>query len=610
MPEILDGRYVLREEHQSGGMATIYKARRIDNDELVAIKRFDKGKHLPEFEAEAYRREVEALQNLQHPNILRIIEHGEDPNRKPYLVLEWMPNDLVSLRDRGSTAFDGWDDFADQVALPLLEALAHAHANSFCHRDVKPANVLIAEDGQVKLADFGISKLKRCLQPRITLNEFASRPYAPAERDEEGLTYSSDVYAFGVVCLWALSDSALQTSADIGPALASIDVVPEIREILGACVHRDPAQRPRTAGVVSHELARVQAERRAVWAAKARKHCRIRLTHTAMLTVGDLIQSQDESTIKHFVDGDINDSSTISPFYARKGTPEERLIPDQYFVCGARIAYQIGIDDKNAKQFVVIKAIPGDAWRLQQMKQEGLPMPVTFDLSLRVGSTPAKDIVPLLAQALLEFEEEKKREYTRTAEESLFAGCANYWTQSRPSSVSRLPPSCINPLRFKATFSLCKRPVTSRALRWSRRESSKRTGNVSGAPFIKSTETASSSTVPNPTSQTRQSAAGRVSIPVQTTFNSIASAQPLKSCAVGRRPGPISGHSFSTHRFVVLPRRSVASSVSRTHTSSRPYQPPWARPTSYSSKALPAPGRPSSSSISSERHSGGNARPE
>ena len=181
MAEILDGRYVLREEHQSGGMASIYKARRLDNDELVAIKRFDKDKHLPELEAEAYRRELEALQNLRHPNIVRIIEHGEDSNRRPYLALEWVPNDLVSSRDRGSTAFDGWDDFAEQVGLPLLEGLAHAHANSYCHRDVKPANVLIADDGQVKLADFGISKLKRCLQPRITLSEFASPPYAPRE---------------------------------------------------------------------------------------------------------------------------------------------------------------------------------------------------------------------------------------------------------------------------------------------------------------------------------------------------------------------------------------------------------------------------------------------
>jgi serine/threonine protein kinase len=422
MPEILDDRYLLREEHQSGGMATIYRAIRLDNDGLVAIKRFDREKHLPKIEAEAYRREVEALQNLQHPNILRIIEHGEDSNRRPYLVLEWMPNDLVSLRERGSTAFDGWDDFADQIALPLLEALAHAHAQSYCHRDVKPANVLIADDGQVKLADFGISKLKRCLQPRITLNEFASRPYAPPERDVLEFSYSSDVYAFGVLCLWALSDKAILTSDDVACALTSIDVVPGVREILARCVHRDPTQRPRTAGVLAHELSRVQAERRAVWALKDKKHCRVNLSRGSMATLGDFIQSHDESKIRRFVEGDINDCSTIGPFYARKGTPEERLIPDQYFVCGARIAYQIGLDDNKGSQFIAIKVLTGDPWRLQQMKRESLPTPVTFDFTVRVGATPAKDIVPLLAQALMEFEEEKRRESSMQAEESLFTG--------------------------------------------------------------------------------------------------------------------------------------------------------------------------------------------
>src|SRR5262245_16265717 len=179
--EILLGRYAIQQEHQAGGMASIYKARDLETDEIVAIKRFDRDLHLPELEAEAYRREVEALRNLSHPNILRILDQAEDDRQRPFLVLEWMSHDLVEHKRRGSTAFHGWDDFADQIAIPLADALAHAHANGYCHRDVKPANILISEDGKVKLADFGISKLKRCLQPRITLNECISRPFAPSK---------------------------------------------------------------------------------------------------------------------------------------------------------------------------------------------------------------------------------------------------------------------------------------------------------------------------------------------------------------------------------------------------------------------------------------------
>lgn len=145
--EILRDRYLLLQLHQAGGMASIYKARDIDRDEIVAVKRFDRDAHLPEIEAEAFRRDVAALRNLSHPNILRILDQGEDERGKPFLVLEWMSHDLVEHRRRNASAFNGWDDFAEQVALPLLDALARTHANSIAHRDVKPANVLVADDG-------------------------------------------------------------------------------------------------------------------------------------------------------------------------------------------------------------------------------------------------------------------------------------------------------------------------------------------------------------------------------------------------------------------------------------------------------------------------------
>jgi serine/threonine protein kinase len=200
-PDVLADRYVLKNLHQEGGMASVYQARDIVSDELVAVKRFDKTKYLPEIEAEAYRREVEALQNLRHPNILKIRDHGKDRDGRPFLVLDWMKHDLVEHRRLGASAFDGWDDFADQVLLPIIDALAHAHSNGYCHRDVKPANVLIAEkDGVItpQLADFGISKLKRCLHPRITLNEFMSRPYSPPEPDDNAFSYARDVFGVAV----------------------------------------------------------------------------------------------------------------------------------------------------------------------------------------------------------------------------------------------------------------------------------------------------------------------------------------------------------------------------------------------------------------------------
>lgn len=424
-PEILASRYALLQQHQAGGMASIYKARDLIRDVLVAVKRFDRDQHLPTLEAEAYRREVEALRNLNHPNILRILDQGEDDRKRPYLVLEWMSHDLVEHRQRGSEAFNGWDDFADLVAMPLLTALAHAHANSFCHRDVKPANVLIADDGTVKLADFGISKLKRSLQPRITLNEFISRPYAPPEPDDGAHSYARDVYGFGVLCLWALSDKPLQDASDVATALETVDVIKEVRAVLARCVSSDPSSRPETAGVLAHELARIQATRTQVWAVQQRKRCRVRLTHAARLDIGQQIDQNDEGAIQRFAEQDMNDDATVDYAFANYGRPDERKISGQYYVHGGRLSYQIAADNRGGDDLVVIRAQARDPHWLLRKKAETLASPLTFDVVPRKGGIRGIEATNLLEEALSNFNLQRRKDIEEEAADELFATWGN-----------------------------------------------------------------------------------------------------------------------------------------------------------------------------------------
>jgi AAA domain/Protein kinase domain len=419
--DIILDRYWLLDAPLAGGMASIYKARDLENDELVAIKRFDRDKLLPELEAEAFRREVEALRNLIHPNILKIRDSGEDGHGRPFLVLEWMSHDLVEHRRRGATAFNGWDDFADQIALPLVEGLAHAHANGYCHRDVKPANVLVAHDGTVKLADFGISKLKRCLQPRITLNEFVSRPYAPPEPDEGAYSYARDVFGFAVLCLWALSDQPVREYEHLVPALEQLNVVPDVRQILDRCLSADPKARPQTAGVLSHELARIQLRRRQVWAAQDRKHCRARLTKRAGEIVAEQTGTNDEGAVQKFVEQDMNDEATIARFYSNRGTAQERVVQDSYYVYGTQFSYQIAKDNRGGDDFAVVGVRAWEPHRILQLKEGTLPSPLTFDVVARPGAIKVKEAVKLLEEALAAFEEQKEREEAKEAGEALFA---------------------------------------------------------------------------------------------------------------------------------------------------------------------------------------------
>jgi serine/threonine protein kinase len=443
--ELLLGRYAIVDDHQTGGMASIYKARDLENDAPVAIKRFDRDKHLPELEAEAYRREVEALRDLSHPHILRILDHAEDDHGRPFLVLEWMSLDLVEYKRQGASAFNGWDDFADQVALPLVDALAFIHANSYCHRDVKPANILVADTGTVKLADFGIAKLKRSLQPRVTLSEFISKPFAPPEPDDGAFSYSRDIYAFAVVCLWALHDGPIQEYADLPPALANLNVVKDVKDILTRCLSDDPRQRHQTAGVLAHELARVQAKRRQVWITQQRKHCRARMAPAVSAAISQHLQSDDQRAVFKFTEQDINDEATVARAYSGRGTPSERLIPDQFYVYGSRFTYKIAPDGRNEKQMVLISAQAWDADRLQKFKETGLPSPLTFDIVVRPGAIGAKGAVELLDSSLREFEERIQLAAALDEQDALFHGWSNVLDASSTFERERCAP-----LRFVA----------------------------------------------------------------------------------------------------------------------------------------------------------------
>ncbi len=206
---LINGQYAVGPKPRTGGMAEVYQASDVlAGGRQVAVKLFKHGlvdeKHI----AESFKRETQALQELKHDSIVELLDAGIDPGTGHYfLVLEWMEKDLSALLKESPP--DGWDSFWQAIARPILEALAFAHSRNCIHRDLKPSNILIDSDGQPKLADFGISKLKRDLQPGITLADFASRPFTPPEYDDGSYSYTRDVFSLGVAVLNCLTNVKL-----------------------------------------------------------------------------------------------------------------------------------------------------------------------------------------------------------------------------------------------------------------------------------------------------------------------------------------------------------------------------------------------------------------
>jgi hypothetical protein len=148
------GRYRVIEKLGEGGMATVYKALDIRLDRLVALKviRMDRdssGDFIKRFE-----REAKALAKLSHPNIVHVNEYGEFEGI-PFIVMDFVPNG--TLKQRMGKPIP-WME-AIRFIIPIANALDYAHKHSVIHRDVKPANILITENGAPMLSDFGLAKI-------------------------------------------------------------------------------------------------------------------------------------------------------------------------------------------------------------------------------------------------------------------------------------------------------------------------------------------------------------------------------------------------------------------------------------------------------------------
>jgi hypothetical protein len=248
----------MTDDERIGGQAKIVKATDGTDGARVALKLISR-RDADETQRVFFRREVDALYLLDHPNIVSLRDFGEDDDADAfYLAMPWFDRNLLDVLPKDGDL--GWDDFAEQWGLPLVEALAHAHQRDVVHRDVKPANILIAEDGTPKLADFGISKIRRQIISELTLVEHFSRPYAPP--DIQGMASASrDVWGFAATALRCLTDGPFDDYPDIPVALAEIDVPPQVHDLLTQCTSHDPLARPQNAVVLCSRLREIQSLR-------------------------------------------------------------------------------------------------------------------------------------------------------------------------------------------------------------------------------------------------------------------------------------------------------------------------------------------------------------
>jgi serine/threonine-protein kinase len=272
---VLDGRYRIAARIARGGMASVYRAHDQRLDRTVAIKVMHAG--LGDVHGDdgafvaRFVREARAAARLAHPHVVAVYDQGEDDGIV-FLAMEYVPGH--TLRDTVGAEAPMTPRKALAVMEPVLSALAAAHRAGLVHRDVKPENVLISADGRtIKVADFGLARaVSSQTQHTSTGVLIGTVSYLAPELVTGGSADArADVYAAGVLLYELLTGHkphAGETPIQVAYKHVHADVPPPSREVPGIPAYvdalvarataRDPELRPVDAGVLLHQLRRVQ----------------------------------------------------------------------------------------------------------------------------------------------------------------------------------------------------------------------------------------------------------------------------------------------------------------------------------------------------------------
>lgn len=269
---LLDGRYRVEARIAVGGMATVYRAMDTRLDRVLALKVMHPSLAADEAFVERFIREAKSAARLDHPNVVSVFDQGTD-GHYVYLAMEYVAGCTLRdvLRERGALQ----PRAALDIAEPVLAALGAAHRAGLVHRDMKPENVLIGDDGRVKVADFGLVRAVDTKTTTSTGAVLGTVSYlAPEQLADGAVDPRADVYACGVVLYEMLTGSKPHTGETAAqvlyqhlhenvppPSAAVPGLAAELDAAVASATARDPQLRPADAVAL---LGRVRAVRAAL----------------------------------------------------------------------------------------------------------------------------------------------------------------------------------------------------------------------------------------------------------------------------------------------------------------------------------------------------------
>jgi serine/threonine-protein kinase len=257
--DLVAGRYRVERPLGHGAMATVDLARDVELDRPVALKRLAENRARDDELRKRFVREARLAGQLADPHIVRVYDVGEDGGR-PFIAMEYVEGETLAelLARNGALPADE----AVQLGVQLCQGLAAVHRAGLVHRDVKPQNLLLRNDGQLKIGDFGIALGADGTRLTVAGTVLGTAAYlAPEQARGEDVTAAADIYATGAVLYELLAGRPPRTPATLADLVDPAEIEPpagappDVARIVMACLSADPRDRPPSAADVAHSLA-------------------------------------------------------------------------------------------------------------------------------------------------------------------------------------------------------------------------------------------------------------------------------------------------------------------------------------------------------------------
>ncbi|MBF8982197.1 Stk1 family PASTA domain-containing Ser/Thr kinase [Lutibacter sp. B2] len=263
---ILGNRYEIIEKIGGGGMALVYKAKCNLLNRYVAVKVLRAEFTSDDEFISSFKNESQAAASLSHPNIVNIYDVGNGENDLYYIVMEYVKGKTLKqiIKEEAPLSIEKLIEIGKQISL----ALEHAHSNHIVHRDIKPHNILVTEDGRAKVTDFGIARAVTSSTVTNTGNIIGSVHYFSPEQARGGyINEKSDLYSLGIV-LYEMATGMLPFEGEkpisialkhindsiTPPSLVNKDIPKAIEDIILKATQKDQAKRYNNAQEVYRDL--------------------------------------------------------------------------------------------------------------------------------------------------------------------------------------------------------------------------------------------------------------------------------------------------------------------------------------------------------------------